>query len=105
MLPFIHPGDIPPHDYWNNTQNILLNDTHFVIDYLAEKLNITIYPAMGNHGELHRTNDVTGSLCENNDFHKYCWSGFKYESRIASLFPELERKNYVTQSIVDIYTV
>ncbi len=48
---FSFPGDNPPHDMWNQTWNSSLRDTQMVVDYLASKFpNVTIYPAIGNHG-------------------------------------------------------
>ena len=43
-------GDNPPHDVWNETYNSQLGATQFLVDYLAQKLNRIIYPAMCNHG-------------------------------------------------------
>eukprot|EP00731_Ephydatia_muelleri_P015723 Em0009g147a len=45
----VYTGDNPPHDIWNETYNSQLGATQFLVDYLAQKLNRTIYPAMGNH--------------------------------------------------------
>ena len=46
-------GDNPPHDLWNETFASQLEVTQFIVDYLAQQLpNISIYPAIGNHGRL-----------------------------------------------------
>lgn len=46
-------GDNPPHDVWNETWTSQLNATNYVVNYVASKLpNVTIYPAIGNHGKV-----------------------------------------------------
>ncbi|KAL5481336.1 hypothetical protein EMCRGX_G021473 [Ephydatia muelleri] len=69
----VYTGDNPPHDIWNETYNSQLGATQFLVDYLAQMLNRTIYPAMGNHesfpqsqyyGQLPLYKEVTQQLAQ-----------------------------------------
>ena len=50
----LNAGDNPPHDFWNETKEGQLASTKLIVDKVTSHLpGKTIYPTIGNHGELH----------------------------------------------------